>query len=70
METTKQKLLKPDEVGNRLNISLSKVYQIMRSGELPSYRIVGSYRIDEKDFDEFLKNNKFSSGPFSSPTKG
>jgi excisionase family DNA binding protein len=63
-------LLKPKEVSERLGISLSKAYGLMTKGTIPTVRFDGSVRVEEKDLEDFITNNKFTSGPFSSITKG
>jgi putative molybdopterin biosynthesis protein len=62
-------LMKPKEVSTRLGISPSKAYDLMTKGRIPTVRIDGSIRVEEKDLEEYIKNNKSSSGPFSSITK-
>jgi excisionase family DNA binding protein len=62
-------LMKPKEVSVRLGISPSKAYDLMTKGSIPTVRIDGSIRVEEKDLEEYIKNNKSSSGPFSSFTK-
>lgn len=66
--------LTPLDVANRLNLSRSSVYSLLRSGELPSLRFSGSkrsgvYRIHTEDltaFENKLRNrppNRFPAAP-------
>lgn len=57
------------EVARRLNISRSKVYQLIDSGHLPDFRIGGSVRVAEDQLAGFLESVR--QGPFerASPTR-
>lgn len=49
-----ESLLKPSEVQQKLHISKSTLYRLIRSGQLPAVRIGGSYRIRTSLLEEFL----------------
>ena len=49
-----ESLLKPSEVQQKLHISKSTLYRLIRSGQLPAVRIGGSYRIRMSELEEFL----------------
>ena len=51
----KEKLLTPQEVANYLDISKSKVYQLMRSQGFPAFRIGKHYRIDPVLLREWVR---------------
>jgi len=42
------------EMAARLSLSVTKTYELLRSGSLPHYRIGGAIRITEADFAAFL----------------
>ena len=47
-------LLRPDDVARRLNLSRSKVYNMLKSGELPCVRLGRSIRIPVDELTEWL----------------
>ena len=47
-------LLKVPEVAARLSMSRGKVYELIRSGALPSVRIDRSRRIRAQDLEDFV----------------
>lgn len=57
------KLLKPSEIAEKLNISLPQVYIMLRNGDIPVVRIGRCVRAREIDVDNFIliqleQNNK------------
>ena len=53
------KLLTVPEVAKRLRISRRSAYRLIERGELKVLKISpGIYRIEEKDFAQFLKKHK------------
>lgn len=60
MENTiySEKLLKPREVAEMLNISRSLVYQLIRSQEIPTVRIKSTVRVKASDLAEFINGNQ------------
>jgi|LSQX01.1.fsa_nt_gb excisionase family DNA binding protein len=48
-------LLRPKEVMKKLSISRSKVYQMIRDGELPAIRIGGCVRVPEEALESMLR---------------
>ena len=52
------KLLTVKETASSLKISLSMVYRLISSGELPSYAIGGCIRVSESDLGHFLVSRK------------
>ena len=52
------KLLTAKETASNLKISLSMVYRLISSGELPSYAIGGCIRVSETDLVQFLDSKK------------
>lgn len=52
-------LLKPRELADRLNVSLSTVYGLIESGKLACHRIGcgrGAVRVSEDDLTEYLES--------------
>ena len=49
------KLLKPADIAKILNICLSKAYQLMQTGEIPTIRINRSVRVRPSDLDEYIQ---------------
>ncbi|HWB08664.1 MAG TPA: helix-turn-helix domain-containing protein [Pirellulales bacterium] len=51
-------LLKVSEVAKRLNLSASKVYQLIEQNRLPHYRLDGTIRVSEEQLADFLDRAK------------
>lgn len=51
------KLLKPHEVAERLNVSKPQVYLMLRNGEIPVVRIGRCVRVREIDLEEYIQRN-------------
>lgn len=51
-------LLTPSEISEILNINYRKVLELIKLGKLPAIQIDRQFRINPKDFDDFLKKNK------------
>jgi len=51
------KLLKAGEVAERLNISKSFAYSLMKTGQLPTVQIGGSVRVRPQDLEDFINRN-------------
>lgn len=47
-------LLTPEAAASRLSVGRSKIYALMRTGELRSIKIGGSRRITMEALDEFI----------------
>ncbi len=47
-------LLKARDVASRLNISRSKAYQLMQTGDIPTIRFDGNVRVIDNDLDEYI----------------
>ncbi len=50
------------EVAQVMRVSKMTVYRLVHSGELPAVRVGRSFRVTEKDVDEYLKNSYFQTG--------
>ena len=60
-------LLKPKEVAERLNISRSQTYDLIRDGLIPNLRFGHCVRVRPEDLEEFIESN--ISGISSNPIK-
>jgi excisionase family DNA binding protein len=64
METTlnpdanPNQLLNADQVAERLNISRALAYRLMKSGEIPTVRFIGSVRVCESDLQAFIETHR------------
>lgn len=58
-------MLSAKQVANRLGISRSLVYKLVREGKLGSHRIGSAIRISEKQLHEYL--DRTSAGNTASP---
>ena len=63
-DPTFPRMLKPEDVAERLNISRSLVYDLIEKRKLPCHRIGlgrGAIRVAEDDVIEFLRSNRIES---------
>ncbi len=60
-------MLRVSQVANRLNLSVSKVYQLIDSGQLLHHRLDGSIRVSEEQLTGYLKKTKRGRSAPSSP---
>lgn len=52
-----EKFLTPDDVAERLRVSVRTVWEWLRTGRLRSYRAGNLYRISEEHLQEFLEGS-------------
>ena len=52
------RMLTAKETASNLKISLSMVYRLISTGELPSYAIGGCLRVSETDLMQFLDTKR------------
>lgn len=52
------KFLTVEEVANILKVTKMTIYRYIKSGKLPAYKTGKNYRIKQKEFDNFLEENK------------
>jgi len=57
-ESQRSALLSVDEVGEFLGISRSGVYRLVRSGEVPSYRVGERLRFRQEEIDTYVDQRK------------
>jgi excisionase family DNA binding protein len=56
------KFLTVAEVATVMRVSKMTVYRLVHSGELPAVRVGRSFRVPEKDVDEYLRKSFFQTG--------
>ena len=54
MQAIRDRLLRPDQVSQRLNVSTRSVYRIIEEGHVRALRVRGSLRVLESSVDEYL----------------
>ncbi len=62
-------LLKMKQVAERLNISLSKTYELVQEERLESYKIDGAVRVSEEQLKKYLDGRKRGQRPPPWPEK-
>jgi excisionase family DNA binding protein len=56
------KFLTVAEVAAVMRVSKMTVYRLVHSGELPAVRVGRSFRVSEKDVNEYLKSSFYQTG--------
>jgi excisionase family DNA binding protein len=56
------KFLTIAEVATMMRVSKMTVYRIVHSGELPAVRVGRSFRVTEKDVNEYIKRSFYDAG--------
>ncbi len=56
------KFLTIAEVAAMMRVSKMTVYRLVHGGTLPAVRVGRSFRVLEKDVDEYLRNSFYSAG--------
>ena len=56
------KFLTVAEVAAMMRVSKMTVYRLVHNGELPAVRVGRSFRVQEKDVDEYLRKSFYSAG--------
>ncbi len=51
-------MLKVSQVASRLNLSVSKTYELVEKGDLGHHRMGGAIRVSETQLQEFLNSTK------------
>jgi excisionase family DNA binding protein len=52
------RLLSAEEVGQRWNLSRSRIYALASSGDLPSIKLKGAVRFDPRDVEEYIRDHR------------
>lgn len=58
MENTERRFLSVTDIQKILGVGQAKAYELMKSKEFPVIRLGGIYRVDEKDFEQWLAKKK------------
>lgn len=56
------KFLTVAEVAAMMRVSKMTVYRIVHNGDLPAVRVGRSFRVTEKDVDDYIKRSFFDAG--------
>jgi excisionase family DNA binding protein len=54
-EPTDLKLLTPKDVAEVLRLSMQTVYELLKTGQLPHYKVGRSYRVSEEQLADYLR---------------
>jgi len=52
------KFYTPQEISDILRVNVMTIYRYIRAGKITAHKIGKDYRIDEKEYEEFLKSIK------------
>ncbi|HEY0952132.1 helix-turn-helix domain-containing protein [Nocardioides sp.] len=61
-DTSSSKFLTVAEVAAMMRVSKMTVYRLVHNGELPAVRVGRSFRVQEKDVDEYLRKSFYTAG--------
>ena len=61
-DTSESKFLTVAEVAAMMRVSKMTVYRLVHGGELPAVRVGRSFRVLEKDVDEYLRKSFYNAG--------
>lgn len=51
-------ILTVQEVARRLKLTQVTIYRLLKSSQMPGFKIGASWRIDEKDLNAYIKKQK------------
>ena len=51
-------LLTVEEIAKRLNITTHLANRLIREGHLPGYKVGREWRVDPKDFEDYLRKQR------------
>jgi len=58
MDKNKREFYLVEELAGELRVSNMTIYRYIKAGRLRAYKIGGEFRIDKKDYDNFLNKVK------------
>lgn len=61
-DSSSSKFLTVAEVAAMMRVSKMTVYRLVHNGELPAVRVGRSFRVQEKDVDEYLRKSFYTAG--------
>ena len=59
---TEARLLTVNEVADRLRVSRMTVYRLIKTGEMPAFRVGRGYRLREEDIHSYLTERYTEAG--------
>jgi excisionase family DNA binding protein len=59
---SESKFLTVSEVAAMMRVSKMTVYRLVHNGDLPAVRVGRSFRVLEKDVDEYLRKSFYNAG--------
>ena len=51
-------ILTVQDVAQRLKLTQVTIYRLLKSGQMPGFKVGASWRIDEKDLTTYIKKQK------------
>ncbi|MBI2243780.1 MAG: helix-turn-helix domain-containing protein [Nocardioides sp.] len=61
-DSSSSKFLTVADVAAMMRVSKMTVYRLVHNGELPAVRVGRSFRVQEKDVDEYLRKSFYTAG--------
>ncbi len=60
MEEKEKKIdvLTVDEVANLLKLSKITIYRLIKTGEIPAYKVGASWRVNREDLEAYIESRK------------
>jgi excisionase family DNA binding protein len=56
----------PEEVAERLNVSVATVHEFLRDGRLKGFKLTRQWRIERADVEEFIRRQTVTNEPSNS----
>ncbi len=53
-----EEYLTPEEVAQKLKLHPSTIMRLLRTGQIPGYKVVGSWRINPTELDAWMEQRK------------
>jgi len=57
------------EVAGYLNVDEKTVYRLAQRGELPGFKVAGTWRFKKRDIDDWIERQKLASAPTKTKRK-
>ena len=58
------------EVASFLNVDEKTIYRLVTKGELPGFKVLGSWRFQKSDLNAWIENQKIDARQTRTSTKG
>lgn len=59
--TEQREFYTAQELANKLRVNIMTIYRYIKAGKLKAYKMSKEFRIEKKEFDNFLNKSKFAS---------